>query len=139
MLWSGSAAVEAGDMAATVAVKSAMASAAGKAMLCVCPAAIVAGTVMTVPPVRQAVHTATAVPVVAPPVTLTPSTIPCEPVTVPVAATAVDSFPAAVQTTRASAPAVTAQTPVAPVASASTPVTAAPAMAAATTRIAPEA
>jgi hypothetical protein len=55
-LLTSSAAVEAGDMAATVMVKSALASAAGKALLCVCPAAVVAGSVMTVPPLRQAVH-----------------------------------------------------------------------------------
>ena len=60
MLLSSSAAVEAGDMAATVVVKSALASAAGKALLCVCPAAVVAGSVLTVPPLRQAVHSYTA-------------------------------------------------------------------------------
>lgn len=60
MLLSSSAAVEAGDMAATVVVKSALASAAGKALLCVCPAAVVAGSVMTVAPLRQAVHAYTA-------------------------------------------------------------------------------
>ena len=62
-LWSaGTVAVEAGDVATTVAVKSAVASAAGKALMCVCPAAVVAGSVMAVPPLRHAVHASTAVP-----------------------------------------------------------------------------
>lgn len=55
-LLTSSAAVEAGDMAATMVVKSTLASAAGKALLCVCPAAVVAGSVMTIPPLREAVH-----------------------------------------------------------------------------------
>ncbi|MEH3159075.1 MAG: PEP-CTERM sorting domain-containing protein [Sphingomonas taxi] len=117
LLWSGSAAVEAGDMAATVALKSTVASVAGKAMLCVCPAAIVAGSVMTVPPVRQAVYAATVptTPLAAPPPAAVPlaNAQPCpEPMTVPVAATAVQDFPAAVETVpaetaRAAAPAKT--------------------------------
>lgn len=103
LLWSGSAAVEAGDMAATVAVKTTMASVAGKAMMCVCPAAIVAGSVATVPPLRQAVHAATlpAEPAASPPPAATAfqGAQPCtEPMTVPVAATAVGDFPAVVQT-----------------------------------------
>jgi len=108
LLWSGSAAVEAGDMAATVAVKTTMASVASKAMLCVCPAAIVAGSVATVPPLRQAVYAATlpAEPAAASPSAATPlpGTEPCvEPTTIPVAATAVGDFPAVVQTLPADA------------------------------------
>ena len=122
LLWSGSAAVEAGDMAATVAVKSVVASAAGKAMLCVCPAAIVAGSVMTVPPVRQAVYAATlpAEPVSALPPAALPAQIvqPCaEPMTVPVAASSVDSFPASIETVPA-APATVTAMPVAATATA---------------------
>jgi len=111
LLWSGSAAVEAGDMAATVAVKSAVASVAGKALLCVCPAAIVAGSAMTVPPVRQAVYAATmpAEPAAALPAMTTPSALPCaEPTTVPVAAQSVENFPAAVETVPATAAKATA-------------------------------
>lgn len=122
-LWSGSVAVEAGDMAATLAVKSTVASAAGKAMLCVCPAAIVAGSVMTVPPLRQAVHAATlpaeAVPPPAP-LNAMQSPLPCIEPTIPVAASAVEGFPAAVETTApvpasvaAPAPAVAAASAVA--------------------------
>ena len=105
-LWSGSVAVEAGDMATTVAMKSVVAGAAGKALLCVCPAAIVAGSVMTVPPLRQAVHAATFATPVAPPAiaNATLGALPCtEAPTVPVAATAVDGFPEAVQTVPATA------------------------------------
>ena len=114
-LWSGSAAVEAGDMAATVAVKSTMASVAGKAMLCVCPAAIVAGSVVSVPPLRTAVHAATAVPVAAPAVGAVQATRPCiDAATIPVSAASIDGFPAAVGTVAAppvatSAPALAAK------------------------------
>lgn len=62
-LWAGAAPIAAGDMAATLATQAAAQSAgsglAGKLMLCVCPAVLTAGTVMTVPPVRNAVHNAT--------------------------------------------------------------------------------
>ena len=62
-LWAGATPIAAGDMAATLATQAAAQSAgtglAGKLMLCVCPAVLTAGTVMTVPPVRNAVHTAT--------------------------------------------------------------------------------
>lgn len=63
-LWAGATPIAAGDMAATLATQSLAQSAgsglAGKLMLCVCPAVLTAGTVMTVPPVRNAVHAATA-------------------------------------------------------------------------------
>lgn len=61
-LWSGGSALEAGDVAAAAAIKSAASGAAGKLMLCVCPAALAVGTVAVVPPVRNAVHAATADP-----------------------------------------------------------------------------
>jgi hypothetical protein len=99
-LWAGSAA-EAGDVAATAAVqsgaaKSALATAAGKAMLCVCPAAVVAGSVVAVPPLRHAVHAAT-MPAPAPLTHL--RTVPCDPaVAVPVSATAVQGYPDTVST-----------------------------------------
>jgi len=97
-LWSGSVAVEAGDMAATVAVKSAVASAAGKALLCVCPAAVVAGSVVTVPPLRQAVYAATIPQAPAIPIISVPAP-PCnETTTVPVSAASLDGFPASVST-----------------------------------------
>lgn len=107
-LWSGGAAVEAGDMAATVAVKTTMAGAAGKALLCVCPAAVVAGSVMTVPPLRQAVHAATATPAPAPvaaPIIAAPPPPCVEAVTVPVQALSIGGFPDTVQTAASPAPA----------------------------------
>jgi len=61
-LWSGASAVEAGDLAATVAAKSTVAGAAGKLMLCVCPVALATGAVVAVPPLRNAVHAATVTP-----------------------------------------------------------------------------
>jgi len=101
MLWAGSAA-EAGDAAATAGVAahsgaatSALATAAGKAMLCVCPAAVVAGSVVGVPPLRQAVHAAT---LPTAPASVRP-TVPCiQPAAVPVSATAVKGFPDTVTT-----------------------------------------
>lgn len=121
-------------MTATVAMKSVVAGAAGKAMLCVCPAAIVAGSVMTVPPLRQAVHAATIMPEPAaqPLVAIAPlAAPPCtQAVTVPVAATAIDGFPAAVGTAPAApsepgvvtVPATAMTTLAAPTTSASTAV-----------------
>lgn len=100
-LWGVGGLVEAGDAAATMAVqsgvaKSALASAAGKAMLCVCPAAVVAGSVVAVPPLRHAVHAAT----VPAPASASPiSVVPCDqPMPVPVSATAVKGFPDTVTT-----------------------------------------
>ncbi len=62
-LWAGATPIAAGDMTATLAAHAAAQSAgsgvAGKLMLCVCPAVLTAGAVMTVPPVRSAVHQAT--------------------------------------------------------------------------------
>lgn len=95
LLWSGGAAAEAGEMAA-VASKTTLAGLAGKAALCVCPAAVVAGSVMTVPPLRQAVHAATA-PASTP--IVTPEPAPCANSTVPVSAGALRGFPATVVTT----------------------------------------
>ena len=101
-LWSTSAAVEAGEVATTVAAKSMMASAAGKALLCVCPAAVVAGSVVAVPPLRQAVHASTAMPAPATtPAGLGRTVVPCDPPvagSVPVSATSVKGFPDIVST-----------------------------------------
>ncbi len=62
-LWAGATPIAAGDMTATLAAHAAAQSAgsgvAGKLMLCVCPAVLTAGAVMTVPPIRNAVHQAT--------------------------------------------------------------------------------
>lgn len=94
---------EAGDVAATVAAKSTIATVAGKAMLCVCPAAVVAGSVVAVPPLRHAVHTATApatVPAPAPAGAIR-SAVPCDQ-PMPVSATAVKGFPDIVTLTDAS-------------------------------------
>lgn len=100
-LWSGGAVAEAGEMAAsaavrsTVAAKTTAAGVAGKALLCVCPAAVMAGSVMTVPPLRQAVHASTA-PIETASVT---AARPCNgAMTIPVSAAAVDGFPATVAT-----------------------------------------
>lgn len=118
-LWSGSAAVEAGDMAATLAVKSTVASVAGKALLCVCPAAVVAGSVVAVPPLRQAVHAVTAVPAaVAPTAPAVPAAVPCTEPMIPVstatggpasiapaAGAVLNGYPPSVSTVRAASPA----------------------------------
>lgn len=123
ILWPGGVAVEAGDMAATVAVKSAVASAATKAMLCVCPVAVVAGGVMAVPPLRQAVHASTMAPEL--PAQAVPlNTVtrePCpEPMSVPVATAPLSGFPATVATVPA-AEAATAPAPAAAIAAAGPP------------------
>lgn len=85
---SGAAPLAAGDVVAGVTAKSATSAVAGKVMLCVCPAALVAGTVMTVPPVRSAVHGITG----AAPVRAVPVAPACDdtavPAAVPVAAAA---------------------------------------------------
>lgn len=95
-------AAEAGDMAVTsVAAKSTLAGVAGKAMLCACPAAVVAGSVVGVPPVRHAVHAATApAPAIpAPAIQSIRSIVPCsQPVPIPVSAAAVKGFPDTVAT-----------------------------------------
>jgi hypothetical protein len=63
-LWAGAAPIAAGDMTAALATQAAVQSAgggmAGKLMLCVCPAVLTAASVLNVPPVRSAVHNATA-------------------------------------------------------------------------------
>jgi hypothetical protein len=99
-LWAGSAA-DAGEVAATAAMqsgaaKSTLATVAGKAMMCVCPAVVAAGSVVAVPPLRHAVHAATA-PALAPAPPL--RTPPCDPATIPVSAAAVKDYPATVTTT----------------------------------------
>jgi hypothetical protein len=63
-LWAGAAPIAAGDITAAMTTQAAVQSAggglAGKLMLCVCPAVLTAASVLTVPPVRSAVHNATA-------------------------------------------------------------------------------
>ena len=85
--------------AAGVAGKSTAAGVAGKALLCVCPAVVAAGGVMTVPALRHAVHAYTAPAVAAGPVAR-----PCDgPTAIPVSATSLNGFPASVSTVPASA------------------------------------
>lgn len=105
MLWSSGVAADAGEMAAAATVKTTMAAKttatgiAGKALLCVCPAALVAGSVMTVPPFRQAVHASTASPSAAAPAGIADvqTAKPCDgAVTVPVSTASLDGFPASV-------------------------------------------
>lgn len=111
-LWSSSMA-EAGEVATTAAVRSAVvakstaAGLAGKALLCVCPAAMLAGSVVAVPPLRHTVHAATAPAVFAPATAGIAPITPCTgdtavpaatPVTIPVSTASIRGFPATVET-----------------------------------------
>lgn len=98
LLWASGAA-DAGGTAASLSAVGATGTStlaiAGKAMLCVCPAAAVVGGVMAVPPLRAAVHAATA-PV--PPLAATATPIPCPDGAIPVSGAALKGFPVTVAT-----------------------------------------
>ena len=100
-LWVASAALETTDVAAATAAKSTMAAVAGKALLCVCPAALVAGSVVAIPPLRHALHASTASPaMIAPSISGgVRAIVPCDQATTtPVAAMSVKGFPNVVNT-----------------------------------------